>query len=74
MNEEIFHKTISGIRIGKHAKHHFYPLNLSAWENNPCPHCGSLTWVKIHRKWWQKILYPHKELCLCRKCKQKFLS
>jgi uncharacterized protein with PIN domain len=39
---------------------------------NQCPYCNSLIWVKLHRSWWQKILYPRKNLCFCRNCRQEF--
>jgi len=46
--------------------------DLSAWEKNACPHCGSLVWTKIHRSLWQKLLKPNQNLCFCRECRQQF--
>ena len=50
-----------------------HSFNSTASEiSTACPYCNSLIWVKLHRKWWQKILNPRKNLCFCRNCRQEF--
>ena len=47
-------------------------FNLSAWGNNPCPKCGHLVWVRLHRSFWQKLLHSYKKRCQCLKCHHEF--
>lgn len=47
-------------------------LNLSAWSKHACPNCGSLAWIRVHRSFWQKLLYLHKKHCQCLSCYHKF--
>lgn len=47
-------------------------FDLSAWNNKPCPQCGHLVWVRIHRIFWHKLFHPYKKRCQCLKCYHKF--
>ena len=46
--------------------------DLSAWEKDPCPSCGKLTWIRIRRNTLQKIFYRKHKRCQCLECGNEF--